>query len=421
MKDKLILLVKFLLLTVGGGAAGSAAMAAVYLLPVARMDANVRSSMEVFYTESVYPQQAPGYKTTQLDNETDAIMLLGAIYDGGGESFLKQSMRVARVAFEDVSSNCNGLIRYAWENQTPDSVRGYSRYWHGYMLWLKPLLLFLDYADIRMLNMMLQTFLLLYLVRELAEKGMKRYLPAFLAALVVINPAAVSMSLQFSSIYYIILISMILVMKFHKKWDERKRYPQMFYILGMLTVFFDFLTYPVAALCMPLILVLLLGRKDWRTGLKEACIFSICFGAGYAGMWFGKWAAASLILQENVIGNAVAQIGVHTAEAVVTGETLSHAGAVLRNMKVLWKWPYFIFFTALFLFCALKVSWRKAVKRLPDVLPVLAVSLIPFAWLYVTSSHAVWCYWYTYRGLMASVFGGFCILLMLPERKAHGK
>lgn len=142
MKKAAVMAGKFLLLLAVGIGAGTIAMALVYLLPVERMEANVRSSMEVFYTESVYPQQVPGYKTTQLDNETDAIMLLGAIYDGGGYPFWQQAMRVARVAMDGVPSSCNVLIRYAWENQIPDSEAEYSRYWHGYMLWLKPLLLF---------------------------------------------------------------------------------------------------------------------------------------------------------------------------------------------------------------------------------------------------------------------------------------
>lgn len=75
---------KFIAILAAGWLLGLISLTLVYLLPTERMEQNVRSSMEVFYTESVYPQQVPGYKATQLDNETDAIMLLGAIYDGGG-------------------------------------------------------------------------------------------------------------------------------------------------------------------------------------------------------------------------------------------------------------------------------------------------------------------------------------------------
>lgn len=134
---------KFVALLTAGWLLGLISLTLVYLLPTERMEQNVKSSMDIFYTESVYPQQVSGYKATQLDNETDAIMLLGAIYDGGNYSAIKQAMRAARVDISNVPSKCNVLIKYAWENQEPDSVSEYSRYWHGYMLWLKPLLLFL--------------------------------------------------------------------------------------------------------------------------------------------------------------------------------------------------------------------------------------------------------------------------------------
>lgn len=405
---------KFLLLLVGGIMLGTLAMILVYAFPVERMETNVRSSMEVFYTESVYPQQAPGYKATQLDNETDAIMLLGAIYDGGGYPVWQQAMRVARIDFKDIPSCCNDLVKYAWENQIPDGETEYSRYWHGYMLWLKPLLLKLDYADIRMLNMMLQIFLVLLLVQGMVQEGMSWYLLPFGMALVVLNPAAAAMSLQFSSIYYIVLISMILLLRHHAKWEEEKLWPYLFFLLGMTTVFFDFLTYPMAALCMPLILLLLVERKALKTGILRVIVLSLCFGLGYVGMWMGKWVIGSVLLGENVIYSAISQMTLHTSGAVVSGEALSHFDVIWRNLRVILKWPYLFVFGAGFLYCVSKISFKKVLGKLSEAVPVLLTGLIPFAWLFVTTSHAAWCYWYTYRGLMATVFAGFSFLRMLP-------
>ena len=79
-------------------------MTAVYFIPTSRMEENVRRAIDIFYKEGVYPQQVAGYKSFQLDNETDAIMLLGAIYDGKELSPLKQAMRVARVNIMDENS-----------------------------------------------------------------------------------------------------------------------------------------------------------------------------------------------------------------------------------------------------------------------------------------------------------------------------
>lgn len=412
---------KFLSLLAAGWLLGLTLLTLVYLLPTERMEQNVRSSMEVFYTESVYPQQVPGYKASQLDNETDAIMLLGAIYDGGDYSAIKQAMRAARVDMTDVPSKCNVLIKYAWENQMPDSVSEYTRYWHGYMLWLKPLLLFFDYADIRMLNMLVQIVLLFWLIKELTEKKQQKLLIPLALTLFVINPAAAAMSMQFSSIYDIILISLILILRYHEKWETEGKYPYFFLILGMLTVFFDFLTYPMAALGIPLILALMLKKHGLKKGVCEAVGYSLCFAAGYAGMWAGKWILASLILGENVLAEAMGQASVHSGAAIVNGQELSHLDVIWRNIKVLIKWPYVLTMAGIFWGYIFRLFKNKAAAfRIEAVIPAGLVCLIPFAWIWVTASHAAWCYWYTYRGIAVSVFGVFSILAVISAKKQEG-
>ena len=410
----------FTLILVLGIFLATLSLTLVYTLPTERMERNARSSISVFYTESVYPQQAQGYKSTQLDNETDAIMVLQAIYDGGTSSPLENAMRVSKIDFKDTRATCVDLIEYLWENKIPDNVTEYARYWHGYMLYLKPLLLLMDYADIRMLNMMIQAILLAFLVKELLDKGLKHILIPFIMSLILINPAATAMSLQFSSIYYLVLISMILILKNHEKWISKKRYPYVFFILGMLTVFFDFLTYPMAALCMPLILVLVLEnqthQKHWIETMKGIIIAGICFGIGYIGMWVGKWIISSLILHENVFASAIRQFTVHTGDTIVDGKTITKLGAIFRNIRVFLRWPYVITFGSYFIYSCFKIDWKNAGKQFFNIIPVFCVALVPFLWLYFTTSHATWCYWFTYRGFMATVFGGFCMLKILPQK-----
>lgn len=394
----------------------------VYCLPTSRMEANVRSSIDVFYTESVYPQQATGYKSSQLDNETDAIMLLGASYNDDQLSPLEKALRVSRIDFTDTGSCCIDLIQYAWENKIPDQVADYTRYWHGYMVWLKLLLLFMDYADIRMLNMMLQLLLLLLFAKALVEKHLTKHLLPFAMALIVLNPAASAMSLQFSSIYYIMLICMIIILKKHEYFYSRKLYPYVFFTLGIITVYFDFLTYPMAALCMPLILVVILEHENsgmsWLQSIQQIILLGICFGFGYVTMWFSKWLISSAILHENIIANAISEFTLHTGETIIEGERITKIGAIIRNLKVLCKWPYLLILGSYFIYCLFQISWSEIKNGLLTILPVFCICLVPFAWIFITSSHASWCYWYTYRGFIVSVFGVFSALKMLPQKEA---
>ena len=81
-------------------------MTLVFMLPTDIMKEHVTSSIDIFYTESVYPQQVPGYKSTQLDNETDAIMLLGAIHESKQLSPLQQAVAVPHATISGVNSKC---------------------------------------------------------------------------------------------------------------------------------------------------------------------------------------------------------------------------------------------------------------------------------------------------------------------------
>jgi len=410
----------FILILIVGIVLGTIAMTLVYMLPTERMDKNVRSSIDIMYTELVYPQQVMGYKSSQLDNETDSVMLLSAIFDDTKSSPLEQAMKVERVVYPStqIAGTTGSLVAYAWENQLPTDTVEYSRYWHGYMLWLKPLLLLLDYADIRMLNMMLQLFLLIVLIKKFIDKGMKEYLLPFSMALIVVNPVATAMSMQFSSIYYLVLISMLMILTYHEKWRSRQWYPYVFFILGMGTAFFDFLTYPMAALCMPLLLLLAMNEKEWKEKIVETIILGICFGTGYVGMWAGKWLVCSVVVMDtNVLTKVIKQFTLHTGTTQDARGIIYKLEAIWKNVSVLLKWPYLIFFASVIMFYLRSVNWKNIGKNIQDSIPFLCVGLVPVAWIFFTSSHAYVCYWYTYRGMMSSVFAAFCILYKLSFKK----
>ena len=63
---------------------------------------------------------------------------------------------------------------------------------------------------------------------------------------------------------------------------------------------------------------------------------------------------------------------------------------------------------------------KAVVFPVARVIPIILVCMIPFAWIWITSSHAAWCYWYTYRGIAVAVFGGFSILTVISEEKQEG-
>lgn len=109
--------------------------------------------------------------------------------------------------------------------------------------------------------------------------------------------------------------------------------------------------------------------------------------------------------------------GCRLTVAVIEGEDITKIGAIFRNIRVILKWPYALILGIYFIYSCLNIDWKNIRNSILNTIPFFCVSIVPLAWIYVTSSHASWCYWYTYRGLMATVFGGFCILKILPQRK----
>ena len=126
---------------------GMLLLIAVYALPVGNMKANVARSSEIFNYEGIYPQLVNGYKYMQLDNYTDSIMLGAAIYDGA-EGTVDKAVNNYHPDCAQLSPEL-ALTNYANEVSVYEYFEvPYGRYWHGYLVPLKLLLLFFDLADI---------------------------------------------------------------------------------------------------------------------------------------------------------------------------------------------------------------------------------------------------------------------------------
>ena len=88
------------------------------------------------------------------------------------------------------------------------------------------------------------------------------------------------MSLQYSFIFIVTLISMIAVLIVYK-YKKQKFIPIIFFITGALATYFDLLTYPLVTLGMPIVLVALLESRR-KTKLLDQILLSIKLGVMWA-------------------------------------------------------------------------------------------------------------------------------------------
>lgn len=389
-------------------------MILVYCLPVEPMKENVWRSRSIYSFEGGYPQWAgENYKMTQLDNITDGYMLLEAIYSGA-EGPVNNAMLNRYMTYADVNPEQAALMQ-AHGVDTEPYVATYGRYWHGYLLFLKPLLLLFDVADIRIINMILCLGLSFYLIAETRHVLGNRVAIAMFVMWIVINPVSIVMSFQFSTTFYVMIVASLLVLHRDAWLVQGSRYAMLFLFIGIVTNFIDFLTYPMVGMVVPLILAILLRERR-----KDKCILGFtvlngfAWGIGYACMWIGKWSVATWITGQDIIANAISEAGFQsTGQEEFFGTRITAINSILMNIRVIVKWPILI----LVLIIGAWSVWRmvRDHRRLDlrctivDTLLVL-IAMLPIMWYCIFQGHSIMCYWFTYRNLSITVLAGllFC-------------
>ena len=410
---------------------GALLLFCAYLLSTGRMKSHIAESDETFNYEGIYPMIIQGYKCTQLDNYTDGLMYTTAIYPGSGDT-LRDMLENPRIEYDDVNM-VQGMNDYANDVQGRESHQyeiTYGRYWHGYLVILKTLLLFLNVSEIRMLNLMMQGTLfciLLYLVRK--RIGAVYQIPLLLME-AVLKPIVLPLSLQYSWVYYVGILSAI-VFLIKEQWQSKSIF-LLFLVTGMITSYVDLLTYPLITLGLPMMVFILRWQKKDGTWRKKLLYFmgnSMFWGIGYAVMWGSKWILNSIFTNGNIFENVRTEIEIRLSN---TGEAqeIFTAGMVLqKNYDVIKQFPFQLLWIAFLIFVVVYYIVEKRRKKIEkinsnqllNVLPWLGLSIIPLAWIAVMGNHSWVHYWFTYRELSVTVLGLSCFLLqLLPNTKRCG-
>lgn len=395
-----------------GGAAGLMLLLFVYSIPVDRILVNARASIEIFEKEGATPQTVAGYEATTLDNYTDAWMLRNAFYDGE-ESVFQKSLNVYYYGYHDGKNRnvCESMIDYL-NGVEGYHRRSYARYWHGYLILLKPLLCFFDYGDIRGILKLTELSLLIYLCMLLERKKMARVLPALAVMMFCIGFYEIGQSMQYSWVFLIAVTASIYILKKYPAMDGK----MVFLIIGMCTSFFDFLTYPLFTLGMPLVILLLcMAVSEEKKGtVKVVVLNSVFWGIGYFGFWAEKWILGTLLTEENILVEALGSIIERTGRSVVD-QPIGYVETVLENIGILCKWPYVLAVLGglALIFTGMRKDRLKVSKELTAA--YLLVAVFPFIWYAAAMNHSYLHSFMTYRDLGVSIFAGLSMIISMRE------
>jgi len=410
-KKALRVLLRMACVLLAGILIGFLLVTATYLLPLENIQENVRESAATVESEGSYPFLYSNWRSTRLDNFTDSIMMLIAAYEGD-QGLIGNAMLSTYTRFADCDP-AEGLVKWATGATDGMETHSYARYWHGYLIWLKPLLEVCNYSQIRVINTVLQILLMAAALAAMWVKKQKRLLLPFLLMWLFLTPVALFKSFQFSWIFYVCTISTLVLLLRYQKLDANRSFYLLFLITGMATSYVDFLTYPLITLGVPLaVYVVLRGRRTWKQGVADVAALSLVWGIGYVGIWAGKWALCSLLTGSDVLLTVQGNISARMSNAY-DAEVFTWVDTVKRNIEAYNHWIYL----GPFLLCLAGYALlygREQIhirdRRLAvgsawiggTLLPLLLAALIPFAWYFVASNHTYIHYWFAHRTLAIS-------------------
>lgn len=413
MKDKMkaipkkigIILVGYILLM----AVFTGAMTRSYSLDDKRIISHVSESAETIEREGMYPKIMISSEKSWLDNFTDSWMLTIAM-GVEGNTPLQQAAGCYYINAKTAENRVDNLLKIV-KGEKEVEVKEYARYWHGYQVFLRPLLQVFNYEEIRYINMFGIMGLFVMAACLLKEKIGTGSAVAFVISMLMSMIIIVPMSMQFSSIYYVTMISIVLLTMFSKKIMKKDLMYAYFFLVGAFTSFFDLLTAPIMTLGFSLVVYTYLELKDNGIGKNTVEIISKSFSwsMGYLMTWSGKWVIAQFITKKEIIKDALAQILSRTSSRINEVE-ISKVEAITKNLAkyingVNIKLILALIVITLILFIIMKK--KNSINMLPTVL----VAFYPIVCYLVMTNHSFLHFWFTYRNLTVSCFAILSFIL----------
>lgn len=388
-------------------------MCIAYSIPVEMMQKNIKDSVPYFkISEQFGYQKLMKNQDSALDDFTDALMLIEAAHKS------EHSIPVAAMLNERPSTNeypNKTLVSVYGDDNEDFNVVSYSRYWHGYEIFLKPLLCLTTYGGIRRIMMILQIVLVVTFIVILARKNRIAQIISFLGMWIFLNPPTMMISMQYNSMFVITMVELILIASFDKIYYDIHRnkffYLYHFFIAGCFTSYFDFLTFPLLTFGVPVIFLISLNEKSFKENFVLLAKCAIFWFAGYVLMWAGKWILGSIVTGTNILKEAERTIKFRTSST--TGEkNFSYFQVALSNLRTGFFVPMILAAFAIFI-----CNTKRGLSIQKKDLIFLVCALMPFAWYAVAKNHSFIHAWFTYRILGITVFSIFMLCVSMKNKE----
>jgi hypothetical protein len=316
-----------------------------------------------------------------IDADTECIGLSVGVYraDALARSNLDRAMRAESLY------GCDQLMHWLETGKTNrDQV--YARYWHGYQIVMRPLLSVMPYNDMRGLLFAASLIALAALLLRAGKDFGTAAGIAIAAPFFIVNAMGLMVVATKAPTLLLAILGALLV--FRRREEEAPLL--IFFGLGALTAFFDFLTAPALVGSLALFFHALAERREGRSdSLARAGALGGFFILGWAGLLVAKFVIAELILGAGAFAHSFDAGLARLRAPDATIESFLPGAALIANFKAL-KSVWLV--AALVIFIVAPLARADARRRLmaearrPSAL--LIAALAPIIWLEVFSNHS---------------------------------
>ena len=385
-----------------------------YALPGGPVRAHLVPSAATIVDEGLYPAFF-GFKLFQMDNYTDTLMLMeAATADETGP--LAAMMTNTAYNVDNFETLGEDLAAYLAARQSggPDAAAhtglesfSYARYWHGYLIWLRPLLCLMPYTGVRVVQYIALAALLAAVLALLRRRCGGRAAVWFAVSQALVTVFFVPHQIQYFTCFAIAYAGCVWVLAKPRRSDVLCLG---LVALGAATAFCDLLVTPVLTLGLPLACWLLQPQQRLRAGGRQCALCvggCLCWGVGYGLCWASKWVLAGLITGQDVLGDALRQVGVRTTAdtwhgmELTWGNIFNFVYTTLQSRGLFW--PLAVLAVLALALFACSVRSRAALAK---AAPLALAAALPLAWYAALRTHSIQHGWFTWRALGLTLFAG---------------
>ena len=396
------------------------------LIPKSMIQESCEKSAEYFYEEELFPYLIDGQFNTKQDNYADSI-LVNIMYHIDGEKLPLSLIKASY--YNPEMENVNVSFYEAVHADRFPNV-DYFRYWHGSVILLRPLFVFMGIEGARLTLGMLLLVLTLMTASLLYKRNEKALAISYILGNISVQTWVCAFCIEYITTFLVMnVISLCVIRLYHKYGNDMDKLDrsmiQLMAVSGVVTCFVDFLTTETLTVTIPLLILTVLRFRDNRlknlkTEIRNLISAGFAWGTSYGFMFLLKWGISAAVLGRQAFSAALASAGERISGTVTLGNTNldPEATGVQRFFGALWHnqgslFPFkeqmgsgmavILFFGVVFL-CAAVIylfhdkgfSWKMAVL-------CLILSVVPYLRYAVLGNHAYLHYFFTYRAQLVTV------------------